>query len=83
MGDIILYLYRIQKVLTAFGVRSVRLRPHPSENRNWYTKYFDPNFFKLNPYDLETSMKKATLVIGPSSTVFIESSLLWSKLRCI
>ena len=70
-GNSILYLYSIQNVLEKIGIRSVRLRVHPCENRKWYYKFIDKDFFKLDNEDLDNSLKKSTLVIGPTSTVFL------------
>ncbi len=72
-GNLLVYLLQIQKVLTQFGIKSVRYRPHPSENPAWYLNALDPKFFKLDHEDYQTSLKKSSLVIGPSSTVFIEA----------
>jgi len=72
-GNIILYLFKIQKVLIELGVKSVRYRPHPLEKISWYEKFLDPNFFILDQETLIPSLKKSSLVIGPGSTVFIEA----------
>ena len=72
-GNLIVYLLQIQKVLKALGIKSVRLRPHPSENISWYYKFIDKEFFRADTDLLSDSLTKATLVIGPSSTVFLES----------
>jgi len=69
----IYYLYSIQSVLQRLGVKSVRLRTHPSENGNWYLKYIDNNFFNLDKDNLVDSLKNTSLVIGPSSTLLMES----------
>ena len=66
-------MLQIQNVLTNLGVKSVRFRPHPAENPNWYLKILDLSFFKLDMDNLENSLKKSTLVIGPTSTVFLEA----------
>ncbi len=72
-GNLILYLYSIQKVLKEFGIKSVRFRPHPSENPDWYFRFLDPHFFKLDSETLQNSLTHSTLVIGPTSTVFLEA----------
>lgn len=69
------YLLNVQKVLSSVGVSSVRLRLHPSENSNWYSKTFDMNFFKIDKESLKESLNRSKLVIGPTSTVFLESIL--------
>ena len=72
-GNLILYLYMIQSVLSKFGVKRVRFRPHPSENSEWYLKFIDNDFFQVDQDSLPTSLGKSTIVIGPTSTVFLES----------
>ncbi len=72
-SNLILYLYSIEKILKRFGVKSVRFRPHPSENENWYIKFINNDFYKLDNGNITESIQKSTLVIGPTSTVFLES----------
>jgi len=72
-GNLILYLYMIQSVLSKFGVNRVRFRPHPSENSSWYFKFIDKNFFQVDQESLPISLGKSTIVIGPTSTVFLEA----------
>ena len=73
-GNSILYLYSIQNVLKKMDVKSVRLRVHPSANRRWYLKFVDKDFFRLDMEDLDSSLKRSTLVIGPDSTILVESA---------
>ncbi|HCF03063.1 hypothetical protein [Flavobacterium sp.] len=75
-SNLIYYLLSIQKILKNFNVKSVRLRPHPSENIQWYFKFVDKNFFKLDTLDLNTSLSKASLVIGGTSTTFLEALIM-------
>jgi hypothetical protein len=72
-ANLILYLYSIEKILKKLGVKSVRFRPHPSENGTWYLKYINIDFFKLDNANLEYSIQSSSLVIGPTSTVLLES----------
>lgn len=72
-GNLILYLYMIQAVLRKLGIDHVRFRPHPSENSAWYLKFIDKDFFQVDRGDLSNSLKKSTIVIGPTSTVFLEA----------
>lgn len=72
-GNILLYLYSIQRILLSLGVKSVRFRPHPSENSLWYLKYIDNAFFHLDKDPLNISLQKSSLVIGPTSTVLLEA----------
>jgi hypothetical protein len=71
----ILYLNMIQSVLESFGVTKVRLRPHPSENIKWYLKYLDKKFYTVDIENLSESLNLSSLVIGPTSSVFLESLL--------
>lgn len=74
--NLLLYLNQIKNELVKFGVKSVTFRPHPSENINWYYNYIDVNFFTLDTNkSIAESFKEATLVIGPTSTMFIDSIL--------
>ncbi|MFN4152659.1 MAG: hypothetical protein ACK4IX_17080, partial [Candidatus Sericytochromatia bacterium] len=70
---ILLYLYSIQNTLSKFGVNNVRLRVHPSENINWYMKYVDKKFYTPDYNNLKESIEKSTLLIGPMSTLLLES----------
>ena len=55
------------------GIKQVSLRPHPSENPDWYLKFLDNNFFNIDTKNLSESLKNSTLVIGPISTVIIDT----------
>ena len=72
-GNCILYLLSVQSVLKKIGISKVRFRPHPSENPNWYMTYLDRDFFTPDTDTLENSLSKSSLVIGVTSTVFLES----------
>ncbi|TXF77524.1 hypothetical protein [Chryseobacterium sp.] len=72
-GNCIYYMNMVQKVLQKIGVTKARFRPHPSEDRNWYLKFIDSNFFIPDTDELAVSLSKSSLVIGPTSTVFLES----------
>ena len=73
-GNCIKYLESIKSVLVNFGINHVKLRLHPSENIEWYSDNIDNGFFKIcNSKPLEEILEMSTLVIGPTSTVFLES----------
>jgi len=72
-GNIIMYLLSIQNTLKKFGIKSVKLRPHPSENPNWYLEFIDNDFFIIDKKSLTDSLSSASLVIGPGSTVIIDA----------
>jgi len=77
-GNLILYLLSIERVLKKLGVKQVRFRPHPSENVNWYRDHLNNEFFVPDTDELKESLLKSTLIIGPTSTIFLES-LYWGK----
>ncbi len=72
-GTLIVYLLAIQKVLQKLGVKQVRLRPHPSENIEWYMKFLDKDFFIPDTKNLTDSLGQTSLLIGPVSSVFLEA----------
>jgi hypothetical protein len=72
-GRAITYLLRIKDVLTSLGVQQARLRPHPSENTDWYMSFFSDKFFTIDSDPLDLSLAKSSLVVGPLSTVIIDS----------
>jgi len=73
-GNLIGYLYSIQEVLLNCGVKSARLRPHPSERGEWYLRHIDSRFYSLDRESLMDSLKRATIVVGSTSTVLLEST---------
>lgn len=72
-GNLILYLYMVQDALYSLGVRQARFRPHPSESGAWYLNYIDTSFYRLDRAPLADSLSSASLVIGPTTTVFLDS----------
>jgi hypothetical protein len=72
-GNAILYLNSIQRVLQGNGIKTVRLRPHPSENYEWYKKFIDNSFYVQDKELFSNALIRSTLVIGPISTSFIDS----------
>ena len=68
-----MYLLMVRKILQSIGIESVRLRLHPSENLKWYRRTYGTSFFKFDKDPLQISLAKSTLVIGPTTTVFIEA----------
>lgn len=72
-ANLILYLYSVEKILKSLGIKSVRFRPHPSENENWYLKFINNDFFKFDKENIQKSIQKSSLIIGPTSTVLLES----------
>jgi hypothetical protein len=72
-GRLIVYLLTLRNVLESFGIRHVRFRPHPSESISWYRRFVGNDFFIEDSRNLATALKDSSLVIGPASTVFLES----------
>jgi len=72
-GNLIGYLLSIQGALKALGVKSVRFRPHPSENGEWYHRFVDKEFFVLEKAPLVQALEDSSVVIGPTSTVMLEA----------
>lgn len=74
-GNLVLYLYSVRKVLEKAGVLRVRLRLHPSESARWYRRFVDEKFFTFDTEPLSASLARSSLVIGPTSTVLLDSLL--------
>lgn len=72
-GNLPLYLYSVRRALRALGVKSARLRLHPSESAGWYEKFLDGDFYRIDRGPLSLSLERASMVIGPTSTVFVEA----------
>lgn len=70
---IVLYLYKVQKVLSKMGVKQARFRPHPSISSDWVYGFLDQDFYKIDKDSLKKSLSKATVVIGATSTVFLQA----------
>jgi hypothetical protein len=68
-----LYLYKVQNVLKKLGIRKARYRTHPTMNKDWVHAFLDQNFYIQDTEALETSLSKASLVIGVNSTLLLES----------
>ena len=69
----LLYLYQIEHVLRNVGVSHARLRPHPSINKKWLKTIINSEFFTMDNESLPKSLQRSSLVIGPTSTVSMES----------
>ena len=70
---IVLYLYEVQRVLERMNVKSARFRPHPTFNIDWVYRFIDNNFYVKDDEPLSESFKKSTLIIGATSTTFLEA----------
>lgn len=67
------YIYSVEKVLKECGVKKARLRPHPINNILWLEKFIDLDFFIIDKERLDKSLEHSTLVIGPTSSCFVET----------
>lgn len=70
---IVLYCYSVQSTLQKFGVKKARLRVHPSVNKEWIMKFVDKGFYTIDYLSLADSLRESSLVVGPTSTVWLES----------
>ena len=69
---IVLYLYQVQNVLLRCGVKHARFRPHPSLDKSWVYGFIDKTFYEMDNQSLFDSIHSSSLVIGASSTTFLE-----------
>jgi hypothetical protein len=72
-GSIIVYLLRAQAILQKAGVKRARLRPHPSMSGSWLLQFLGTDFYYLDTLPLNESLNAASLVVGPTSTLLLES----------
>lgn len=70
---VILYLYQVQHVLQKLGVNHARVRPHPAINKDWVYGFLDKSFYTLDTDTFANSCAKSSLVIGATSTTFLEA----------
>lgn len=72
-GNIIIYLLKVKEALMSLGIKQARLRPHPTMSTDWLISFLGNDFYKADTLPLDKSIRKASLVIGPTSTVLLES----------
>lgn len=70
---VILYLYKVRKILLKFGVKKVRYRVHPSLDKQWVHSFLDQDFFICDYQNLSESLNRSSLIIGATSTLFLEA----------
>lgn len=72
-GLCVQYANSVQSVLQKTGVNHAMLRVHPHEKVEWYRKFVDTNFYKLDTNGLIDTLKEASYLIGPISSVLIDA----------
>ena len=70
---VVLYLYQVQNVLQRFGVKKARFRPHPALDKYWVYGFLDKRFYSIDNKPFVDSIRSSTLVIGATSTTFLET----------
>jgi len=71
----IAYPLLVMSVLKKLGVKKARLRPHPSESVSWYRTIVGDDFYTLDESPLDVSLSLSTLVIGPTTTMWLQARL--------
>jgi hypothetical protein len=69
------YLWRVQECLKRVGVRLARVRPHPSESKDWYQASLDAGFWEVDRANLAESLGTTSVVVGPTSTVLLDAAV--------
>ena len=72
-GLLLSYIYMIERTLKKLKVKKARIRPHPSENPAWYSEMINTDFFTIDKMPLNESINCSSFLIGPASTVMINS----------
>ncbi|WP_423147461.1 hypothetical protein [Rubrolithibacter danxiaensis] len=67
------YLELVKENLKKFGVKSAKLRLHPAESTLFYQKNLIDNFYSIELINKSQALSKASLVVGPSSTMILDS----------
>ncbi len=67
------YLEKLKLMLLELGVKKARLRLHPSESKDFYLKNLIDDFYFFDNLEKVTSLNAASLVIGPTSTMILDS----------
>ncbi len=69
----LLYLEKVKIILTELGVKNARLRLHPSESEDFYRNNLIGNYYIFDQNDKMESLKNSTLVVGPTSTMVLDT----------
>lgn len=70
---LILYIYQVEQALKQIGIKQARLRPHQSVDKQWLSKYIDTDFYTFDYENVNDSLKRSTMVIGPHSTLMMDA----------
>jgi len=74
-GKCVNFAWSVEKALKNAGAKKAVLRLHPSENPKWYRDYINTDFYKIDTLNLNDSLKQASMVIGPTSTVSMDAGI--------
>ena len=72
-AECLFYLDQLKKILQQMRVSKAKLRIHPSESESFYLDNLCDDFYFIDKDDKLTSLKKSSLVIGPTSTMLLDS----------
>jgi hypothetical protein len=70
---ILYYLELVKENLKNLGVQHASLRLHPSEVSDFYFNNLPDDFYRIDTSTKEESLAKATLVVGPTSTMVLDA----------
>lgn len=72
-STVLFYLELVKENLKKLGVFKASIRLHPSEDPDFYNKNMPDEFFSIEKRTKEESLLKATLVVGPTSTMLLDT----------
>lgn len=67
------YLEYLKEILKGLGLKKASLRLHPSEDSDFYLRNMSDDFFVIDKLSKTEALSKATLVIGPTSTMVLDA----------
>lgn len=70
---ILYYLELVKENLIKLGVSKARLRLHPSENKDFYSKNLPDDFFTIDNSSQKKALSKSSLIVGPTSTMVLDA----------
>ncbi|MCK8141467.1 hypothetical protein MW871_06125 [Flavobacterium sp. I-SCBP12n] len=72
-STVLYYTELVKENLKKLGVEKATLRLHPSESADFYLRNLTDDFFTIDSLSKEESLSKASLVIGPTSTMLFDA----------